>query len=229
MEHNLYPTNAQSSPQQITVNDVFHDKIMAAKSSQIMNIGEFDNSIDTQPNSNGIGNVHVNTSSHQNYPSTQGICPIPGGTVRKMSTIAGKKVDIDVYRARKVVPYVCLLEIHAKLIQNRKSPPSLDSKHLIDEHFLVRSRREMEDTSVWLLTNYGWVEEKAVGNANRRKPVALLSQDVQPDHDYMPEHTQGNSTERLKVNLHPISMKVLKLNSKTWLLRGLVYIFKKHL
>jgi hypothetical protein len=43
----------------------------------------------------------------------------------------------------------------------------------------VRARREAGDSSVWLLTNYGWVEEKAIGNANKRKAVAMYF-DVQP-------------------------------------------------
>ena len=37
----------------------------------------------------------------------------------------------------------------------------------------VRARKELDDTSVWVLTNLGWVEEKPVGNVIKRKAIGI--------------------------------------------------------
>ena len=54
---------------------------------------------------------------------------------------------------------------------NRHAAPIPDSNH--GHHgtgtiLNVRARHISDDTSIWLLTNYGWVAEKGVGNANKR-------------------------------------------------------------
>ncbi len=54
---------------------------------------------------------------------------------------------------------------------NRHATPIPDSNHghhATGTILNVRARIEADDSSVWLLTNYGWVAEKGIGNSNNR-------------------------------------------------------------
>jgi len=50
----------------------------------------------------------------------------------------------------------CFCILH-RIQPNRRAAASPDSKQGCSTHLNVRARRQAEDTSVWLLTNYGWV------------------------------------------------------------------------